>query len=186
MRRALSPIEPHQGRTNDYTSDASLRSGPSWSKRKASAAHSSVSDNTEGCFSERVARDPHDQDLTKEPSPVGHRDWFAHCDCRSADHRASVHKRDDRTGQIRGNSLGGPSSCAAPASTCGGAAGGQLGGSLGGVFGGTGTSTPIPPPQQPAAKRIVRVGSSLKPPRQTYSIQPEYPTLARQAHIWGV
>jgi protein TonB len=68
----------------------------------------------------------------------------------------------------------------------GGVAGGQLGGSLGGVFGGTGTSAPIPPPQQPAAKRIVRVGSSLKPPRQTYSIQPEYPTLARQAHIWGV
>jgi protein TonB len=65
-------------------------------------------------------------------------------------------------------------------------AGGQLGGSLGGVFGGTGTSTPIPPPQQPAAKRIVRVGSSLKAPRQTYSVQPEYPTLARQAHIWGV
>ena len=67
----------------------------------------------------------------------------------------------------------------------GGVAGGQLGGSLGGVFGGTGTSTPIPPPQKPAAKRIVRVGSSLKPPRQTYSVQPEYPTLARQSHIWG-
>jgi len=67
----------------------------------------------------------------------------------------------------------------------GGVAGGQLGGSLGGVFGGTGTSTPIPPSQQPAAKRIVRVGSSLKPPRQTFSVQPEYPTLAREAHIWG-
>jgi len=68
----------------------------------------------------------------------------------------------------------------------GGVAGGQLGGSLGGVFGGTGTSIPIPPSQQAAAKRIVRVGSSLKPPRRTYSIQPEYPTLAKQAHIWGV
>jgi periplasmic protein TonB len=66
----------------------------------------------------------------------------------------------------------------------GGVAGGQLGGSVGGVFGGTGTSAPIPPPQ-PAAKRIVRVGSSLKAPRQIYSVQPEYPPLARQAHVSG-
>ncbi len=67
----------------------------------------------------------------------------------------------------------------------GGVAGGQLGGSLGGVFGGTGTSVAIPPPQQPAAKRIVRVGSKLKAPRQTYSVQPEYPVLAKEAHVWG-
>jgi protein TonB len=66
----------------------------------------------------------------------------------------------------------------------GGVAGGQLGGVLGGVLGGTGTSVPTPP-QQPAAKRIVRVGSNLKPPRQTYSVQPEYPALARQTHISG-
>jgi protein TonB len=64
-------------------------------------------------------------------------------------------------------------------------AGGQLGGSLGGVFGGTGTSAPIPPPQQPAAKRVVRVGSSLKAPRQTHSVQPEYPPLAMQVHVTG-
>jgi protein TonB len=68
----------------------------------------------------------------------------------------------------------------------GGVAGGELGGSLGGVFGGTGTSVPIPPPQAPAARRIVRVGSELRAPRQTYSVQPEYPPLARQAHVWGV
>ena len=67
----------------------------------------------------------------------------------------------------------------------GGVPGGQLGGSLGGVIGGTGTSVPIPPPRQPAAKRIVRVGSHIKAPRQTYSIQPEYPPLARQAHVSG-
>jgi len=67
----------------------------------------------------------------------------------------------------------------------GGVAGGQVGGSLGGVFGGTGTSVPIPPPQQPAAKRIVRVGSSIKAPRQIYSVQPEYPPLAMQSHVWG-
>jgi protein TonB len=67
----------------------------------------------------------------------------------------------------------------------GGLPGGQLGGALGGVFGGTGTPALIPPPQQPTAKRIVHVGSSLKAPRQIYSVQPEYPTLAREAHIWG-
>jgi protein TonB len=67
----------------------------------------------------------------------------------------------------------------------GGVAGGQLGGSLGGVIGGTGTSIPIPPPQQPAAKRIVRVGSNLKAPRQTFSVQPEYPVLAKQTHVSG-
>jgi protein TonB len=64
-------------------------------------------------------------------------------------------------------------------------AGGQLGGVLGGVLGGTGTSAPILPPQQPAPKRVVRVGSNLKAPRQTFSIQPEYPVLAKQTHISG-
>jgi protein TonB len=67
----------------------------------------------------------------------------------------------------------------------GGVPGGQPGGSLGGVIGGTGTSIPIPTPQQPAAKRILRVGSNLKAPRQILSVQPEYPELARQAHVWG-
>ena len=67
----------------------------------------------------------------------------------------------------------------------GGVPGGQLGGSLGGVIGGTGTSVPIPPPQQPAAKRIVRVGSNIKAPRQIFSVQPEYPVLARQTHLSG-
>jgi len=67
----------------------------------------------------------------------------------------------------------------------GGVAGGQLGGSLGGVIGGTGTSIPIPPPQQQAAKRIVRVGSNLKAPQQTYSVQAEYPVIAKQTHVEG-
>jgi protein TonB len=35
-------------------------------------------------------------------------------------------------------------------------------------------------------KRIVRVGSNLKGPRQTYAVQPEYPALARQTHLSGV
>src|SRR5258708_4349608 len=68
----------------------------------------------------------------------------------------------------------------------GGVPGGQVGGSLGGVIGGTGASIPIPPQQQPAAKRIVRVGSNLKAPRQTYSLQPEYPVLAKQTHVSGI
>jgi protein TonB len=67
-----------------------------------------------------------------------------------------------------------------------GVPGGQLGGSLGGVFGGTGTSVPTPPPPpRAAAKRILRVGSTLKAPRQTYSVQPDYPVLAKQERIWG-
>jgi periplasmic protein TonB len=66
----------------------------------------------------------------------------------------------------------------------GGVAGGQLGGSLGGVLGGTGTSAP-PPPPKPAARRILRVGSNLKAPRQLYSVQPDYPVLAKQERIWG-
>src|SRR6266849_5461409 len=67
----------------------------------------------------------------------------------------------------------------------GGVPGGQLGGSLGGVLGGTGTSVPPPMPRA-AARRIVRVGSNLKAPQQTYLVQPEYPVLAMQARIWGV
>ncbi len=67
----------------------------------------------------------------------------------------------------------------------GGVAGGQIGGSLGGVIGGTGTLIPAPPPQHPAATRIIRVGSNLKAPRQIFSVQPEYPVLAKQTHVSG-
>jgi protein TonB len=35
-------------------------------------------------------------------------------------------------------------------------------------------------------KRIVRVGSNLKAPQQIYSVQPEYPPLAKQSHVWGI
>jgi len=84
------------------------------------------------------------------------------------------------------NATGAPDLGGVEGGVPGGVAGGQLGGSLGGVLGGTGTSIPIPPPQQPAVKRIVRVGSNLKGPRQTYAVQPEYPVLARQTHLSGV
>ncbi len=65
----------------------------------------------------------------------------------------------------------------------GGIPGGQAGGVLGGIIGGTGGMMAPPPP---APKRIVRVGGNLKPPRQTFSEQPVYPFLAKQARIQGV
>jgi periplasmic protein TonB len=67
----------------------------------------------------------------------------------------------------------------------GGVAGGQPGGALGGAFGSTGTAAPPPVSQPQPTKRVVRAGSLLKPPRQTYSIDPEYPPLARQTRLSG-
>lgn len=67
----------------------------------------------------------------------------------------------------------------------GGVAGGEIGGIVGGVAGGTGPSAPPPPPKQKATPKIVRVGSNLKAPRQTYSVEPEYPALAKQSRIHG-
>jgi protein TonB len=65
----------------------------------------------------------------------------------------------------------------------GGVIGGQIGGVAGGVVGATGTAVPPPPPKP--AQKIVRVGSNLKAPRQTYSVDPVYPPLARETHITG-
>jgi periplasmic protein TonB len=65
----------------------------------------------------------------------------------------------------------------------GGVPGGVVGGEIGGLVGGAGTAAPPPPPRP--AKRLVRATSLLRPPRQTYSIAPEYPPLARQARIYG-
>jgi outer membrane biosynthesis protein TonB len=60
---------------------------------------------------------------------------------------------------------------------------GEVGG-IGDVFGGTG---PVAPPAQPQrTKSLVRAGSLLKAPRQTYNIDPEYPSLAREGRIRGV
>jgi protein TonB len=68
----------------------------------------------------------------------------------------------------------------------GGVVGGEIGGFAGEVFGSTGTAAPPPPPSQPKpTKRVVRASSLLKPPRQTFSVNPEYPALARQAHVSG-
>lgn len=63
-----------------------------------------------------------------------------------------------------------------------GVTGGELGGSSG-VFGGTGTAAP---PQPRPTKTVVRAGSLLRAPSQTYNVDPEYPTLARDARIRGI
>jgi periplasmic protein TonB len=67
----------------------------------------------------------------------------------------------------------------------GGVVGGEIGGLAGGVFGSTGTVAPPPPSQPKPTKRLVRASSLLAPPRRTYSIDPDYSPLARQAHISG-
>jgi periplasmic protein TonB len=69
--------------------------------------------------------------------------------------------------------------------TEGGVPGGIVGGEIGGVLGGTGSTAPTPAPAQKPAPKLVRVGSQLKAPRQTYSVNPEYPPLALQARIRG-
>jgi periplasmic protein TonB len=66
----------------------------------------------------------------------------------------------------------------------GGVPGGVMGGVVGGVIGGTGTMAPPPPAARPVQK-VVRVGGNVKAPRQTYSVNPVYPPLAREARIWG-
>ncbi len=66
----------------------------------------------------------------------------------------------------------------------GGVPGGVIGGVVGGVLGGTGTAVPSSPEPRPV-KKVVRVGSNLKAPRQTYSVDPVYPALAREARISG-
>ena len=72
-----------------------------------------------------------------------------------------------------------------PGGVPGGVLGGQIGGVVGGVLGGTGTAVPMPPPAPRPVQKIVRVGSGVKPPRQTYSADPVYPSLAREARIGG-
>ncbi len=67
----------------------------------------------------------------------------------------------------------------------GGVPGGAVGGVIGGVLGGTGTVMPTPPPAPRPVQKVVRVGSGVKPPRQTYSADPVYPPLARETHIRG-
>ncbi len=67
----------------------------------------------------------------------------------------------------------------------GGVPGGQMGGVLGGVIGGVlGTAAkPVAPPSGRSAP--IRVGGRVKPPKPIIQVHPDYPPLARQAHIQG-
>jgi protein TonB len=68
----------------------------------------------------------------------------------------------------------------------GGIPGGVIGGQIGGIVGGTGTPAPTPPPPPPKpVQKIVRVGSGLKAPHQTYAVDPVYPPVALEARITG-
>jgi periplasmic protein TonB len=66
----------------------------------------------------------------------------------------------------------------------GGIPGGQAGGVLGGIIGTRNSMSAIAPPAPPV-KRIVRIGGNLKPPRQMFAPPPDYPVIAKQAHIEG-
>lgn len=64
-----------------------------------------------------------------------------------------------------------------------GVQGGVPGGVLGGVIGGSGTAPgPPAPPKNPA---VVRVGGNVKPPQLVQKVEPQYPTVARTAHVQG-
>jgi protein TonB len=64
----------------------------------------------------------------------------------------------------------------------GGVPGGVPGGVLGGILGGTGTAGPPVPVN---SRGIVRVGGSVRPPQLVDRVQPEYPAVARAAHVQG-
>lgn len=71
----------------------------------------------------------------------------------------------------------------------GGVPGGVPGGTLGGVLGGilSGSASPaasvVPPP--PAAKRVIRVGGKVEPPRQVNTVALVYPAIAKVAKVQG-
>jgi protein TonB len=66
----------------------------------------------------------------------------------------------------------------------GGVPGGQMGGVLGGVIGGV-LNTAARPVAPPGKSAPVRVGGRVRPPKPIIQTHPEYPALAKQAHIQG-
>jgi protein TonB len=64
-----------------------------------------------------------------------------------------------------------------------GVPGGVPGGVLGGILGGTGTFAGPPPPTN--SQGIVRVGGNVRPPELVQRVPPEYPAVARAAHVQG-
>ncbi len=68
----------------------------------------------------------------------------------------------------------------------GGVPGGTLGGVLGGIIGGSASPVVSVAPPPPPAKRVIRVGGKVEPPRQTYSAEVKYPAVAKVAKVEGV
>lgn len=64
----------------------------------------------------------------------------------------------------------------------GGIAGGQAGGVLGGIIGGSGGG--MPPPPKPTQQRV-RVGGNVQQAKMIRQIQPQYPQIAKTAHVQG-
>jgi protein TonB len=64
----------------------------------------------------------------------------------------------------------------------GGVPGGQAGGVLGGIIGGTGGG--LPPPPKVAPSRI-RVGGNVAQANLIHMVNPQYPAIAKTAHISG-
>jgi protein TonB len=68
----------------------------------------------------------------------------------------------------------------------GGVPGGQMGGVLGGVIGGVLNTTAKPvAPGPPGKAAPLRVGGHVRAPKAIVQVRPDYPPLARQAHIQG-
>jgi protein TonB len=68
----------------------------------------------------------------------------------------------------------------------GGVPGGTLGGVLGGIIGSSASSVVSVAPPPPPAKRVIRVGGKVDPPKQTYAAEVKYPAIAKAAKVEGV
>jgi periplasmic protein TonB len=68
----------------------------------------------------------------------------------------------------------------------GGVVGGVPGGVLGGIIGGATDSVKTIAPPAPPERRIVRVGGDVKPPVPISTPQPNYPPVAKAAHVEGL
>ncbi|MGO9590267.1 MAG: energy transducer TonB [Candidatus Acidiferrales bacterium] len=72
------------------------------------------------------------------------------------------------------------------AGVSGGVVGGVAGGVLGGIIGGVTDNVRTIPPPPPPERRIVRVGGDVKPPVPISTPQPNYPAVAKAAHVEGL
>jgi protein TonB len=70
------------------------------------------------------------------------------------------------------------------AGVVGGVPGGVAGGTVGGVLGGVLSSAPVHVPEQPKPQRV-RVSQGITQGMLTHQVKPQYPPIAKQAHIQG-